>query len=201
MEIRVSGDRVKVAGYVNAVERDSRVLPPGMARDAPGEFVERIAAGAFARALAAGERVELRFNHGRALGSTADGCLQLEEDAIGLKAEAEITDPEAAAAARRGELRGWSFGFRPTDVAWSEEAGRHRRTVRALELEEVSILTVTPAYIATTVELRGEDTVTVDRRGSEDAPEIEEDAPPEEYYETRRAEIELERMKVWRNEK
>ena len=195
MEIRVSGDRVRVAGYVNAVERDSRVLPPGMARDAPGEFVERIAAGAFARALAAGRRVELRYNHARALGSTEDGCLQLEEDAIGLRAVAEITDPEAVEAARRGELRGWSFGFRPTDVVWSEDAGRHRRTVRAMELDEVSILTMTPAYIATTVELRGEDTVTVDRRGGEDAPEIVENVQAA-YYATLRARITLESMRA-----
>ncbi len=50
VELRSNGT-VHISGYVNAVERDSRVLPAKMAPSATGNFVEQIRAGTFARSL------------------------------------------------------------------------------------------------------------------------------------------------------
>lgn len=168
VEIRSNGT-VVISGYVNAVERDSRVLPRRMCPDAQGDFVERVKAGTFTKALSRGHPIEARFNHGRRVGGTDDGTLELREDNIGLHATLKTSDPEVAGHARRKELRGWSFGFVKIADEW-ETAGENlqRRTLEDIDLGEVSVLTECPAYIGTSVELRGENTTTRETRGAED---------------------------------
>ena len=157
MEIRIKKDSVEISGYVNAVERKSKPLWSRM-----GQFVERICKGAFRRALERNHNVRILLNHDQArdLGGQADGNLELEEDAIGLKARANITDKEVVEKARDGKLVGWSFGFydRAVDLKQDED-GYPLRDVRDLDLEEVSILddTTTPAYDGTLVSVRSED--------------------------------------------
>ena len=51
MKIEIRSDSVHISGYVNAVERDSRVLPPAMASEATRDFVEQVVSGAFSRAI------------------------------------------------------------------------------------------------------------------------------------------------------
>lgn len=165
IEIR-NGAEIRVSGYVNAVERDSRVLPPEMAVGTSSSFVEKVGAGAFKRALARNPNVRLYFNHEREIGSVSGGQLRLSEDNIGLHAEAVITDAEVVSAAKRGELRGWSFGFSGAKSSWEDVAGGlKRRTLTDFDLSEVSILTKTPAYVGTSVEMRSAES---------DAPEIRE---------------------------
>ena len=157
IEIR-NGAEIRVSGYVNAVERDSRVLPPEMAPGAKSKFVEKVSAGAFKRAIARNPNVRLYFNHEREVGSVSGGGLRLREDNIGLYAEAVITDAEAVAAAKRGELRGWSFGFTGARASWEDiGGGLQRRTLTDFDLAEVSVLTKTPAYVGTSVEMRSSD--------------------------------------------
>lgn len=173
MEIRIRDDEITVSGYVNAVERESRTLPQSMCRGAAGPFRERVKAGTFQRAIESATNIELRFNHERTIGGTHDGTLQLEEDAVGLRAMATIRDGEAVRAARDGRLTGWSFGFANAKDTWSEdEDGAQLRTLEGLELREVSILTKQPAYIATTVEMRGEDESILETRSAADALEV-----------------------------
>lgn len=155
VELR-SGGEVRVSGYVNAVERDSKVLPAMMSPGAHGSFVERVAAGAFGRAVERNPDIRMLFNHGREIGSVKGGQLKLTEDNIGLRAEAVITDPEAVSAAKRGELRGWSFGFSGARDIWEDyKPGIQRRTLTDFDLLEVSLLTKSPAYYGTSVETRG----------------------------------------------
>lgn len=158
MEIETRDDGITILrGYVNAVERDSRLLPKSMAKEAKRSFYERIREKTFARALEKGENILFKFNHGRTIGDTASGNLKLEEDSIGLKAEATTIDPEVRQAAQEGKLTGWSFGFLAKKVTW-ENAGRYdRRTIDEMDLKEVSILTKTPAYIGTSIEMRSYD--------------------------------------------
>lgn len=154
IEIR-SGAEVHVSGYVNAVERDSRVLPPEMAPGANSKFVERVSAGAFKRAIERNPNVRLYFNHEREIGSVSGGQLRLREDNIGLYAKAVITDAEVVAAAKAGELRGWSFGFSGARSSWEDIGGDlKRRTLTDFDLSEASLLTKTPAYVGTSVEMR-----------------------------------------------
>lgn len=154
IEIR-NGAEIRISGYVNAVERDSRVLPPEMACGANSQFVEKVGAGAFKRAIERNPNVRLYYNHEREIGSVSGGQLKLREDNIGLHAEAFITDPEVVAAAKHGELRGWSFGFSGARSSWENiGADLKRRTLTDFDLSEVSILTKTPAYVGTSVEMR-----------------------------------------------
>lgn len=157
MQIRVKGDCVEIEGYVNAVERKSKPLWSRM-----GQFIERICAGAFKRALQRNNNVRILLNHDpqRDLGGTKDGNLELNEDNIGLHAKATITDPEVVKKARNGDLVGWSFGFYDREVEQrTDEDGLPLRNVRDLDLEEVSLLdkTTTPAYDGTLVMVRAEE--------------------------------------------
>lgn len=62
----------------------------------------------------------LNHDNSRELGSTRDGNLELHEDNIGLRAIATITDADVIEKARKGELRGWSFGFFANSDEWEE---------------------------------------------------------------------------------
>lgn len=159
MKILIRNESVTIEGYVNAVERNSKPL-----NERGVTFIERIGAGAFKRAIERAKDIRILLNHkrDRDLGGIADGNLELEEDAIGLKARAVITDPEVIEDARRGNLVGWSFGFLDEDVKQmrDEETGYPLRKVNDLILEEVSILNrkKSPAYAGTLVNVRDDGT-------------------------------------------
>ena len=156
MKVKIRADSVEIEGYVNAVERASKPLWSRI-----GQFIERICSGAFKKALKRANDVAILLNHdwNRQLGSIAQGNLQLEEDNIGLHARAVITDPEVIEDARRGDLVGWSFGFKDRDVENAMEDGLPLRKVRDLDLFEVSLLNrkMTPAYNGTLVTTRAVD--------------------------------------------
>lgn len=160
MEIKLRNDSVEITGYVNAVERNSKPLWSRL-----GQFVERICKGAFANALKRNDDVLLMLNHdsSRVLGSQRQGNLELEEDSIGLRARAIVTDPEVIRSARQGDLVGWSFGFMDTidgvEMSIDDETRLPLRKLRDLDLREVSILdrTKSPAYEGTLVMARSED--------------------------------------------
>jgi len=193
MKVEIRGkNQMSVSGYVNVVGRDSRTL-----RDASGSFIEQIAPGTFAQALQSGEPVELRFNHNRTLDDT-NGTLSLYEDGVGLHADAVVTDPAVIEAAERGELRGWSFGFVCKGDKWeTREDGSRHRIVNALDLHEVSILDKTPAYIATSIEARGEedmlcefrayDTIEIVKHEEQQEEEREHSESNRSYYEKKLA--------------
>lgn len=153
MKVNIRADSVEIEGYVNTVERDSKKLWSRM-----GQFVERIAKGAFKRALERNDDVKLKLNHDKVIGGTKQGNLQLKEDNIGLHARAKVTDKEVIEKARRGELAGWSFGFydRPNGVIKRMIDGILHRNVEDLDLEEVTILDNTrkPAYEGTLIMAR-----------------------------------------------
>ena len=166
VEIRKDGTAL-ITGYVNVVGRESRVL-----QDISGEFVEVIEPGTFARALSKVDSVGLMFNHMRDV-DTADNTFELTEDNIGLYAKAVIKDAEVIQRAKENKLTGWSFGFYENAEKWDNRAdGMRRRTVTDLDLVEVSILDVTPAYIATSIEMRGEQATLKERRASGDDVEV-----------------------------
>lgn len=151
MKVEIRNNEVHLEGYVNVVSRDSRVLP-----SVRGKFIEQIEPRTFARALEKTENVDLLFNHreDRKLGSTSSGELRLHEDSIGLRAICRVSDPEVIEKAKAGELRGWSFGMIVKEDRWVEEGDVSRRYVSDIDLLECSILSVTPAYIATSIESR-----------------------------------------------
>ena len=179
MKVNIRADKVEIEGYVNAIERDSKPLWSRV-----GQFIERICKGAFKKALKRNDDVHILLNHdwSRDLGSTKQGNLELEEDNIGLRVRACITDPEVVKKARSGELVGWSFGFSDRDVINSIRDGMPHRAVKDLDLAEVSILDKrkSPAYEGTLISARSEDD-TMHFRGEDfiDEVEVKEEQPEE----------------------
>lgn len=138
-------------GYAAVFGAESQGLP----------FIERIANGAFSRAIKQAEqgRRVIKFLHGhdesRMLATTASGRLTLTEDAVGLKVEARLdpADPDAAAVISKltneAKAMGMSFGFTvpKNGQTWNEDGSR---TLTEIGLLEVSTLSGhTPAYPAT----------------------------------------------------
>ena len=162
MKMEVRNNSVVIAGYVNVPERKSRVM-----QSIRGKFTESIAGGVFKRAIEKAEEIKLLFNHNekRELGSTKDN-LTIKEDEIGLYAEATITDEEVRQLAIDNKLTGWSFGFKVNEDKWTEGDGEiQHRTINDLDLFEVSVLSVTPAYYATKVESRdSQDEIIIEHR-------------------------------------
>ena len=195
MKIIIRADSIVIEGYVNAVERNSKPLTERGVR-----FIERIGAGAFKRAIARAKDIRILLNHNwsKDLGGLSDGNLELEEDAIGLKARATITDPEVIEDARKGNLVGWSFGFDdiPEGVTQlrDEETGLPLRKVKDLDLFEVSLLNrkKTPAYAGTLVNVRddgskdeqrinfAEDTIPENIETIDESIETRSEEPPKE---------------------
>lgn len=177
MEIRFLDGFVEIEGYVNAIERNSRILQSRI-----GNFTERICKGAFDNAIKRNGDIHILLNHDwqRDLGSTKQGNLELCEDAIGLKARATVTDPEVIKSAKNGDLVGWSFGFKDREVEQKTVDGVLERAVKDLDLFEVSILDRTrqPAYEGTLITARS-DSGEVQQLGVEfiDAVTIREEKP------------------------
>lgn len=189
MKIEIREDYVEISGYVNVSLRDSRRLPSDR-----GIFVEQIEPQVFQRALDRNDDVKLLFNHkeDRMLGSQKQGNLALHEDAIGLFAQCKVSDPEVIDKARRNELRGWSFGFINRQDEWDTTVNPQRRFLKDIDLLEISVLSVTPAYTAMSIESRGEESVVVEQRFETFADIVEteekqkeearEDIPESFYY-------------------
>lgn len=174
LRIEIRGDQVLLDGYVNAVGRESRILP-----SPNGRFKEQIVPKTFEKALIKSENVDLLFNHekDKKLGSIKDGNLELREDSIGLRAIATVTDEEVIQKAKDGKLRGWSFGFIANKDKWEDGSdGIQKRFIEDLDLLEVSILDKTPAYIATSIEARGEDSYITEQRNEEFTANIEDNS-------------------------
>lgn len=168
-----------------------------------GPFKEQTVPKTFEKALHKAQDVELRFNHdeNRKLGSLSEGNLQLYEDNIGLRAIATVSDDEVIKKAKNGELRGWSFGFIDNKPNWQDGPdGIQRRFLEDIDLLEVSILDKTPAYIATSIEARGEGELVTETRSDEFKAEIEDLSPKEEEtrdvdYSVYEKEIEILKMR------
>lgn len=154
MQFEIRNGSVFISGYINAVERESEFIP-----SPKGRFKEIIKTGAFDKALKRAKDVMLLFNHDdkKRLGSMSEGNLKLFVDSIGLKAETEISDAAIVERAKNKGFSGWSFGFIPRiDRFERGKDGIERRFIEDLDLIEVSLLSVKPAYPACSVEIRND---------------------------------------------
>jgi HK97 family phage prohead protease len=118
------------------------------------------------------------------LAETRANNLSLYEDAIGLHADALITDEQTITEARAGKLKGWSFGMANIADKIEERAeALPLRRVSGFDLDHIAlIVNKTPVYAATSIEMRANDEVSeLEIRSIEDAPKVEEnqEKPPE----------------------
>lgn len=123
-----------------------------------GGFRERIAPGAFRRSVESGDvRALWEHNPQYVLGRTRAGTLALAEDARGLRVEIRPPDTVWAGDLRRslerGDVNQMSFGFTVRDETWDQEDGATVRTLKDVDLFDVSIVTF-PAYPQTSAEAR-----------------------------------------------
>ncbi len=184
MKVEVRNDKIIIDGYVNAVERESKVL-----YDTRGEFIEKIRAGVFQKALERADNVRVLLDHeqDRELADTKSGKAKLYEDNIGLRAIVEIDDSEVIEKAKKNKLRGWSFGFfcNKEDRKTNDD-GIEERVVRDLDLLEVSIIDDRkyPAYIGTSIEMRDDEKKIVEYRNADfdnvEIKDVPEQLPKEE---------------------
>lgn len=120
---------------------------------------ERIASGAFARALREKHDVRGLFNHSdnAVLGRLSASTLRLAEDEVGLRYEIDLPDTQLAkdlaVSIERGDITGSSFSFRATSVKWEMEGDVEIRTVLDVDLYDVGPVTW-PAYKATEAAVR-----------------------------------------------
>lgn len=136
-----------VSGYVNKTGQLSNVL--GVTK----RFVEKIAKGAFSRAIQSTSKdIDFLAEHkgNLILASTRNGSLRLTEDNQGLYMEATIASTswgkDYYELINSGILRNMSFGFRTIKDSWRLlETNLYERTIEELELFEVSVVK-NPAY-------------------------------------------------------
>ena len=156
---------------------------PTTIRSWEGEFVERIAPGAFAKSIAErGDRVKALFNHGfdPQIGDKPLGKIDvLREDDRGLYVEFGMDDTsynrDLIASLRSGALDGMSFQFSVVKDDWDHESDDLPvRTLKEVKLYEVGPVTF-PAYEATTAGVRSRESFEAWRK----ARFVEKSQPPE----------------------
>lgn len=155
MKIEIRADNsVFISGYVNAVGRESKpVITPH------GKVVEVVESGVFRAALDRAENINMTVDHDpdKVVASTKEG-LSLYEDNIGLRAETVVTDEETVENARKGKIKGWSFGMRKVVDTLEKRADKlPLRHIKGLDLDHITLVVKKqPVYSATSVELRAD---------------------------------------------
>lgn len=155
VEFRAAEDgKNQVAGYAAVFNVET---------DIGGMFREKIAPGAFSKALKGDIRSLFDHNTALILGRTKSGTLRLSEDERGLKYEVDLPDTQAGRDLRvsmdRGDIDGSSFAFRVLKQSWDESREVPLRTIEEVELFEVGPVTF-PQYPEAEVGLRS---LTADR--------------------------------------
>lgn len=155
MNLEIRSDGLHISGYVNVTGKLSRpVITPH------GKVLETIEERAFEKALEKGGDITVTLDHdtSHAYASTNNGTLELHEDAIGLHANVTITDPTVIEMAKKGKIRGWSFGmYNVVDELEQRADELPIRHVRGLTLDHISLIKdQIPCYSATSVEYRAE---------------------------------------------
>lgn len=176
MKAELRADGLHISGYVNVPGRQSRPILTG-----DGRAIEIIEQGAFRDAIERAGEIRMLQDHrpDRVLATTADGTLDVKEDAVGLRAESVVTDEEVIEAAKHGKLKGWSFNMRRIESELENRAEGELpvRHVKSFDMDEISlIINKIPCYSSTSVELRGEEEEeTETRANTEDTEFVLED--------------------------
>jgi hypothetical protein len=160
-EIRDSGNGKTISGYAAIFNEVA---------DIGGAFREIIAPGAFDKTLNGDIRALVDHDSGRVIGRSKAGTLRLNEDSKGLAVEIDLPDTtdgrDLAVSLTRGDISGMSFGFRVTHDEWDETGDIPTRTIRSVELFEVSAVAF-PAYEGTELALRSLNDLRGDREKKE----------------------------------
>ena len=168
MNIEIRADGAHISGYVNVTEKKSRpVITPH------GKVIEEVEPRAFEQALSRAGNINVTVDHDNThvYASTDEGTLKLYEDNIGLHADVLITDETLIDLAKKGKIRGWSFGmYNVQDELEQRADGLPLRRIKSLDLDHLTlVVNKLPVYSATSVELRADAEVDLETRTMEDA--------------------------------
>jgi HK97 family phage prohead protease len=166
MKIEVRADGAHISGYVNVTEKKSRpVITPR------GKVIEIIEERAFEKALERAGNINVTVDHDNThvYASTDDGTLNLYEDAIGLHADVIIKDENLIELAKKGKIKGWSFGmYNVVDEIEPRADDLPIRRVKSLDLDHLTlVINKNPVYSATSVELRAGEDIDIEERAVE----------------------------------
>ncbi|UWG96789.1 HK97 family phage prohead protease [Dehalobacter sp. DCM] len=174
MKVEIRADGLHISGYVNVTEKMSRPVITGKGK----KVIEVIEPRAFEKALERVDNVTMTKDHESfILAETRSGSLTLYEDAIGLHADAMVTDEQTIEEARAGKLKGWSFGMKNIVDNIEERADSiPLRRISGLDLDHITlVVNKTPFYAATSIEMRADDqTDEIESRAFEDPVKIVE---------------------------
>lgn len=147
----INPESKKIIGYAAKFNTRSKLIQ--------GAFIETIAPGAFKHSLDSGRDIKALINHdpSRLLGTRANKTLTVAEDGTGLYFEVDPPDTSYARDLRtlmeRGDISECSFAFRCVSDSWRMEDGVPLRTLKDVDVGDVSIVT-DPAYAGTEAKLR-----------------------------------------------
>lgn len=195
MEIRQYEDgSIELFGYVNISERNSKILSENGIR-----FKEQIKKGAWSNAIERNKDIKLLLNHSwdKIYGSTSDN-LRLFEDNIGARFSIRTSDETLKECALNNDFTGLSFAFKCNkDVMEDTKDIVKLRYIEDMDVSEVSLLTVEPAYDGCLVEMRDKDGDSIEVRYYKTELELEQ----ENYQEVETKEQELtERIRLMKLE-
>lgn len=176
MNIEIRADGAHITGYVNVTEKKSRpVITPH------GKVIEEIEPRAFEQAISRAANITVTVDHddSRVYASTEEGTLKLYEDTIGLHADVLITDEALISLAKRGKIKGWSFGmYNVQDELEARADELPLRHIKSLDLDHVTlVVNKNPVYSATSVEIRADTEIDMEVRTTEQPTQITEVEP------------------------
>ncbi|MDK0692467.1 HK97 family phage prohead protease [Clostridium perfringens] len=193
MEIRKLEDgSIELFGYVNISERNSKLIHENGIR-----FREQIKKGAWKRAIERNNDIKLLLNHSwdKIYGSTNDN-LRLYEDNIGARFSIRTANEKLIKHAENGDFKGLSFAFRCNDDEYLDDKGYKLRYVKDMDVSEVSLLTVEPAYDGCLVEMRDKDGNVLETRDYKIELEEEQEIREEQDFSIIEKEIEILKLKA-----
>lgn len=151
LPVEIKQDGQKIVGYAAVYNSLSENF---------GGWRERILPGAFNRSIADGHLIRALVNHDGAqvLGHTHNNRLKLNPDENGLAIEIDPVETsygkDAIINLQEDNINKMSFAMICRKENWVEEDGLEIREIVDVDLFEVSILTVDPAFPDTSVGLR-----------------------------------------------
>lgn len=151
VETRADDEKRTLAGYAAVFNSEA---------DIGGWWKETIEPGAFTGALTADVRALVNHDTGRVIGRSKSGTLRLSQDSKGLRVEIDVPNTtdgnDLWELVERGDISGMSIGFMVTRQEWDETVDPPRRTIKEIDLFEVSAVAF-PAFTDTEIGKRSLD--------------------------------------------
>lgn len=167
VEVRADGT-AKISGYVNVTGKKSRpIIKPDGTR-----CIEVVEERTFDEAIKRAGNVTVTVDHDKThiYASTEDNTLTIKEDSIGLHADVLIRDATLIELAKKGEIKGWSFGmYNVVDKMEQRSDELPIRHITKLDLDHLTlVVNKRPCYAATSVELRADEEDIMEYRASDE---------------------------------